>query len=436
MMLPRIQFRVFLTLPKQFKTSIQPLRLFSLRNSNNQRTLSRLFLTATALGGATSLVWMVKNKSKLVLAAEVLPYTATEISKMTFEAVTVESSLRDKNWMSDPITSVAQLEERKSEMRSRMELFIMGLQGKICKELEKVEEDKRFQVDKWSRPEGGGGVTCVIQDGMVFEKAGVNVSVVHGKLSKGAAAQMRSRGRTFKAEEPHFFACGISSVIHPRNPYVPTIHFNYRYFEILDDDGSVTSWFGGGTDLTPYIYNEDDFVHFHQTLKQACDKHDKQHYRNFKKWCDDYFHIIFRGERRGVGGIFFDDLETPTQEGAFDFLREAANAVLPSYVPLVLKHKHSGYSWSERQWQLLRRGRYVEFNLVYDRGTKFGLFTPGSRIESILMSLPLTARWEYNHEPEAGSAAAKLTRVLKNPVDWVEVEDVEVEGDVAAGAAA
>jgi len=304
-------------------------------------------------------------------------------------------------------------------MKRKMELFIMALQGKICKELQELEEDSKFQVDRWRRPEGGGGITCVIQDGMVFEKAGVNISVVNGNLSKAAASQMRSRGRKFQAEEPEFFACGISSVIHPRNPNVPTVHFNYRYFEITDTDGTKTAWFGGGTDLTPYTYNEEDFVHFHQTLKDACYEHADDKYEEYKKWCDNYFVIPFRGERRGVGGIFFDDLETPTLESAFDFVQSAGNSVLPSYAPLVAKHKHDGYTWSDRKWQLLRRGRYVEFNLVYDRGTKFGLFTPGSRIESILMSLPLNARWEYSHQPEAGSMEEKLMKVLKEPVDWI-----------------
>lgn len=350
--------------------------------------------------------------------------------------MTPSSSLKNKEWMTEPITPASVIEAEKDEMKRRMETFILGLQGQICKELENLEEDKKFLIDRWERPEGGGGITCVISDGMVFEKAGVNISVVHGKLSKNAVSQMRTRGKKFIADEPQFFACGISSVIHPRNPNVPTVHFNYRYFETEDSDGSKTAWFGGGTDLTPYIYNEKDFVHFHQTLKDACDKHSEDHYKNFKKWCDDYFVIPFRGECRGVGGIFFDDLEGPTLEDAFQFVQSAANAVLPSYAPLVEKHKHDGYTGADRRWQLLRRGRYVEFNLVYDRGTKFGLFTPGSRIESILMSLPLTARWEYNHKPRPGSTEEQLINVLKNPRDWIplkaEEEPVLTEASVAA----
>lgn len=200
---------------------------------------------------------------------------------------------------------------------------------------------------------------------------------------------------------------------------MPTIHFNYRYFEVKNNDGTSQWWFGGGTDLTPYYLDENDAKHFHQTLQKACDKHDPGYYAKFKKWCDDYFFITHRGERRGVGGIFFDDLDTPNQESAFEFVKSCAESVIPSYMPIVKKHKNDGYGYPERTWQLLRRGRYVEFNLIYDRGTKFGLYTPGARFESILMSLPLTARWEYMHEPKVNSKESKLLEVLKNPKDWV-----------------
>lgn len=201
---------------------------------------------------------------------------------------------------------------------------------------------------------------------------------------------------------------------------VPTIHFNYRYFEVTNKDGSTQWWFGGGTDLTPYYLNEEDAKHFHRTLKSACDQHNPTYYEKFKKWCDDYFHIPHRGERRGVGGIFFDDLDTPSQQEAYKFVESCAEAVIPSYIPLVKQHKNDGYGYAERQWQLLRRGRYVEFNLIYDRGTKFGLYTPGARYESILMSLPLVAKWEYMHEPSQNSKEGKLVEVLKNPRDWLE----------------
>ncbi|KXJ21207.1 Oxygen-dependent coproporphyrinogen-III oxidase, mitochondrial [Exaiptasia diaphana] len=196
---------------------------------------------------------------------------------------------------------------------------------------------------------------------------------------------MKSRGKEFKGNNLPFFACGISSVIHPRNPMVPTMHFNYRYFEVTDDDGKKHCWFGGGTDLTPYYLNKN-----------------------------------VSGECRGIGGIFFDDLDKPSEEELFQFVKACASAVIPAYIPLVEQHKDDPYTEKEREWQLLRRGRYVEFNLVYDRGTKFGLYTPGSRIESILMSLPLTARWEYMHVPEKGSREEELLEVLRNPVDWAE----------------
>lgn len=296
-------------------------------------------------------------------------------------------------FMANPITPFDTLRQNRNEMRTQMELMIMKIQADFCRQLEGEENfGKKFQVDRWERKEGGGGITCVLQDGDVFEKAGVNISVVSGNLPPAAAQQMRVRGRHLKEGGTlPFFATGVSCVIHPRNPYVPTIHFNYRYFEVTEPDGNKVWWFGGGTDLTPYYLNEEDAKHFHRTLKNACDEHDMTYYPKFKEWCDKYFHIPHRGETRGVGGIFFDDLETPTQEDCFEFVKTCAESVAPSYVPLVKKHKNDQYGDRERTWQLLRRGRYVEFNLIYDRGTKFGLYTPGARYESILMSLPLTA---------------------------------------------
>ncbi|XP_066273657.1 oxygen-dependent coproporphyrinogen-III oxidase-like [Branchiostoma lanceolatum] len=328
-------------------------------------------------------------------------------------------------FMAQPITDMATLQQG-SDMRSRMELLILRVQSDVCKaieELESTEGDKKFLIDRWERKEGGGGISCVLQDGQVFEKAGVNISIVLGNLPPAAVRQMRARGKEFKTKDDSglpFFAAGVSSVIHPRSPNVPTIHFNYRYFEVVEEDGTRQWWFGGGTDLTPSYLDTEDVVHFHSTLKDACDKHDKSLYPKFKKWCDDYFTIPHRGECRGVGGIFFDDVDEPSQEDAFRFVQSCADAVLPSYVPIVKKQMTHGYGLAERQWQLLRRGRYVEFNLVYDRGTKFGLATPGARIESILMSLPLAARWEYCHDPAPGSPEAKMVEVLKNPRDWVE----------------
>lgn len=322
-------------------------------------------------------------------------------------------------FMAIPITSLEKLANTPDDMKTKMELMIMKVQSDVCKALE-TEDGGKFKVDRWTRKEGGGGVTCVMQNGKVFEKAGVNISVVEGHLPPSAVTQMRSRGKNLQDGKLPFYAAGISAVIHPVNPMVPTIHFNYRYFEV--QNGNETQWwFGGGTDLTPYYLNTADCIHFHNTLKQACDKHDKTYYPKFKKWCDDYFHVVHRGERRGVGGIFFDDLDTPDQEKCFSFVTDCANAVLPSYVPLVQRHKIANYTKVEREWQLLRRGRYVEFNLIYDRGTKFGLYTPGARYESILMSLPLYAKWEYMHEPSSESPEGILLEVLRNPKDWVDV---------------
>ncbi|XP_077977211.1 oxygen-dependent coproporphyrinogen-III oxidase-like [Glandiceps talaboti] len=355
------------------------------------------------------------------VGGSVICYGIYQKKNVTVEARTKGTTLpvKMKHFMAEPITDLETL-QKGDTMKNRMELYITDLQAKICRELEDLDIDKQFVVDRWTRTEGGGGISCVLQDGSVFEKGGVNISVVKGKLPPAAVQQMKSRGKDIGEGPLPFFAAGISAVIHPRNPMVPTIHFNYRYFEVEKPDGKTLWWFGGGTDLTPYYLDEQDVVHFHSTLKDACDKHDPKHYENFKKWCDKYFYIPHREECRGVGGIFFDDLDSPSQEDVFQFIQSCGNAVLPSYVPIVKKHKADNYGWRQRKWHLLRRGRYVEFNLVYDRGTKFGLYTPGSRTESILMSLPLTARWEYMHEPKDGSQEADLVAVLKNPRQWVQ----------------
>ncbi|CAF0870183.1 unnamed protein product [Brachionus calyciflorus] len=323
--------------------------------------------------------------------------------------------------LTNTITDENELRANSSQMKNRMEAFITNLQGKIIKKLQSFEPETKFKVDRWLRKEGGGGITCIIEDGQVFERGAVNISVVSGMLPKAAVNEMRARGKTSipAGKDLPFFACGISSVIHPRNPYVPTVHFNYRYFELEVAPNKFEWWFGGGTDLTPYYLDENDVKHFHSELKKACDKNDKSYYLKFKKWCDEYFVISHRNECRGVGGIFFDDLDKPDQDKVFEFVKSCGNSVLPSYIPLIEKNKDKGYGYKEREWQLLRRGRYVEFNLVYDRGTKFGLLTPGSRIESILVSLPQTAKWTYKHEPEVGSEEHKLFQVLKNPKDWL-----------------
>lgn len=368
-------------------------------------------------------------------------------------------NLEEPNYfMAEPVTDKNLLRKEKDQMRRRMELFILNVQKNVFTSLMAIEEealndstdstitfktldeipsrvDDMIKVDRWVRKEGGGGITCIIQNGRVFEKAGVNISVVHGFLPPAAVQQMKSRGKQFsslvnESTQIPFFAAGVSSVIHPRNPNVPTIHFNYRYFEVEQQDptksldssinkSSNMWWFGGGTDLTPYLLDEEDCKHFHRELKMACDKHDSGYYAKFKKWCDDYFYIVHRNERRGIGGLFFDDIDSPDQERAFSFVRSCAHHILPSYMPLVRKNMHKSFTEQDRDWQLLRRGRYAEFNLVYDRGTKFGLFTPGARYESILMSLPLYAKWLYCHEPEPDSNHAKLLDVLKVPKQWV-----------------
>lgn len=355
--------------------------------------------------------------------------------------------LQDVNaFVAEPITDRQILMDEKHLMKRRMEIFILSVQRNVFEELKRLEnaakltklpvpsdkgapEEDKVVIDRWIRKEGGGGITCIIQNGEVFEKAGVNISVVYGNLPQPAIQQMKSRGKQFSKSikdttEIPFFAAGVSSVIHPRNPNVPTIHFNYRYFEVeqpTEDENKkeLMWWFGGGTDLTPYLLDEKDCIHFHSELKKACDKHDKSYYKRFKKWCDDYFYIVHRKERRGVGGLFFDDIDYPDQEKAFGFVRSCAQHILPSYIPLVEKNARKAFTPEDREWQLLRRGRYTEFNLVYDRGTKFGLFTPGARYESILMSLPLYAKWLYCHEPEADSKYSRLQAVLREPKDWI-----------------
>ncbi|KAI9680297.1 MAG: Coproporphyrinogen-III oxidase [Trizodia sp. TS-e1964] len=334
-----------------------------------------------------------------------------------------------------------------SPMRLRMEAFIKEQQREIVAQLEALDGGGRFRIDKWDRPAGGGGISCLLQDGKVFEKAGVNTSVVYGQLPRAAIEQMRINHRSMAPDTDSlgFFAAGISIVLHPVNPMAPTVHLNYRYFETFQEDGTQQAWwFGGGTDLTPSYLFDEDVIHFHQKIKDACDKHDRAFYPNFKKWCDRYFFIKHRGESRGVGGIFFDDLDGAAQpqgdlkapvyssgveaaeeigqkdqEELFSFVQSCLLAFLPSYLPIMHRRKDMKFTPEEKQWQQLRRGRYVEFNLLYDRGTSFGLNTPGARVESILMSLPLNARWQYMHEPEKGSREDRILQVLKKPIEWV-----------------
>ncbi|KAJ1035053.1 hypothetical protein NDA18_000655 [Ustilago nuda] len=363
-------------------------------------------------------------------------------------------------------------------MRKRMETYIKLLQYNIVSALSQEEPKARFLIDSWLRKEGGEGISCVLQDGSTFEKAGVNISVVHGMLPPAAIRQMSAdhaglmdktgyklEGKDADVKGLPFYAAGLSLVVHPKNPFAPTVHFNYRYFELTHPeklaDGSpnprhpknrkggqgdnepVAWWFGGGTDLTPIYLFDEDAKHFHSTLKEAADKHDASFYPTWKKWCDRYFLLPHRGEARGVGGIFFDDLTLPqwadtnsakayvplsdgtkptpatplvpsissskqhNQDTLFATVRSLGDAFLPAYLPLVQKRKNTPYTEVHERWQQIRRGRYVEFNLVYDRGTKFGLQTPGARIESILMSLPLKARWEYMERYSGGGAQGR-----------------------------
>ncbi len=286
------------------------------------------------------------------------------------------------------------------------------LQDDICAALEKTDGQATFKEDKWERPGGGGGRTRVIEEGAVFEKGGVNFSAVHGELDPKMLKTLEMPEGNNK-----FFATGVSIVIHPNSPMVPIIHMNVRYFEL---DGGI-SWFGGGIDLTPIYINETQACWFHQQLKLACDAHDFAYYSHYKKWADDYFYNKHRNETRGVGGIFFDRLKPSaekTKEELFAFVQDVGRAFAPTYTELVRQNKELAFTEQQKEWQLLRRGRYVEFNLVYDRGTKFGLETEG-RVESILMSLPRYAGWAYNHQTVAGSEEEKTLSLLKKDIDWV-----------------
>ncbi|MBA9073427.1 coproporphyrinogen III oxidase [Flavobacterium gossypii] len=300
-------------------------------------------------------------------------------------------------------------------MKNKFYAYIQNLQDTITAGLEKVDGQAKFKEDIWERAEGGGGRTRVIENGAVFEKGGVNISAVHGPLPKAMQAY-------FNVGDVDFFACGLSLVIHPKNPKVPTVHANWRYFEMYDKEGNtVNQWFGGGQDLTPYYLFEEDAKHFHQTCKSACDKHNPEFYPKFKKQCDDYFWNAHRNEARGIGGLFFDHCKASeefTLQNWYDFVTEVGNSFLEAYVPIVEKRKNLEYSQENRNWQEIRRGRYVEFNLVHDKGTLFGLKTNG-RIESILMSLPPHVQWVYDHHPEAGSEEEKLIKILENPIDWL-----------------
>lgn len=300
-------------------------------------------------------------------------------------------------------------------MKEKFYRFIEGLQDRITSKLEEIDGKVKFQEDIWKREEGGGGRTRVIENGNVFEKGGVNISAVFGPLAPAMQ-------QYFKVGDVDFFACGLSLVIHPKNPMVPTVHANWRYFEMYEKDGTVIDqWFGGGQDLTPYYLFEEDAVHFHQVSKKACNPHGFSFYTEYKRKCDEYFWNAHRNEARGIGGLFFDYLKEDGQmkiEDWYDFVTDVGNSFLQAYVPIVEKRKRLPYSEENKKWQEIRRGRYVEFNLVHDKGTLFGLKTNG-RIESILMSLPPHVQWVYDHHPKPGSEEEKLIKVLENPIDWI-----------------
>jgi len=290
--------------------------------------------------------------------------------------------------------------------------YLTGLQDRIVSRLEAVD-GKPFRRDAWLRPEGGGGVSCLIEEGSIFERGGVNFSHVTGKALPASATAARPdlAGRSFQA-------MGVSLVLHPRNPYVPTVHMNVRFFVAEKAGAEPVSWFGGGMDLTPYYGFEEDAVHFHRTCREALEPFGAQTHARFKKWCDEYFYLKHRGEPRGIGGIFFDDLSEPDFDTCFALVRSVGDHFVGAYAPIVERRRNLSFGETERDFQAYRRGRYVEFNLVYDRGTLFGLQS-GGRTESILMSLPPVVKWRYDWRPETGTPEARLYTDFLTARDWI-----------------
>jgi coproporphyrinogen III oxidase len=300
-------------------------------------------------------------------------------------------------------------------MKDKFFKYLHELQDTITSKLEMIDGSSVFKEDIWKRPEGGGGRTRIIENGTIFEKGGVNISGVHGKLPTSMESY-------FNVKNVDFFACGLSLVLHPKNPMAPTVHANWRYFEMYNKKGEVMDqWFGGGQDLTPYYLFEEDAVHFHQICKAACDKHNPDFYLTYKNRCDTYFYNSHREEARGIGGLFFDYCKSSQEISMsqwYDFVKEVGDSFLEAYVPILEKRVQLPFTKEQQNWQEIRRGRYVEFNLVHDKGTLFGLKTNG-RIESILMSLPPKVQWVYDHQPAPKSEEEKLIRVLKTPKKWV-----------------
>lgn len=297
--------------------------------------------------------------------------------------------------------------------KAAVKKYLLTLQDTICKELETEDGKGNFEEDNWQRPEGGGGRSRVMENGAVIEKGGVNFSHVFGNQlpPSATAARPELAGRGFEA-------MGVSLVIHPHNPFVPTSHANVRFFIAEREGEAPVWWFGGGYDLTPYYADENDCIAWHQCAKDACDPFGKSIYPRFKSWCDEYFFLKHRNEARGVGGLFFDDFNELGFEKSFALLQAVGDSYIKAYRPIVSRRKETPFNEAQKEFQLFRRGRYVEFNLVFDRGTLFGLQS-GGRTESILMSLPPTVKWQYNWRPEAGSAEAELTEKFLPHRDWV-----------------
>ena len=293
--------------------------------------------------------------------------------------------------------------------------FLLNLQDQICLALENEDGTAKFAEDPWERPEGGGGRSRILENGEVFEQAGVNFSYVRGINLPASATAKRP-----ELVNRQFHAMGVSLVIHPKNPYVPTSHANVRFLIAEKEGAPAIWWFGGGFDLTPFYPFNEDVIHWHTTALNACEPFGQEVYPTYKKWCDDYFYLPHRHETRGIGGLFFDDLNEWGFEQSFAFMQSVGNHYTKAYIPIVQKRKDTPYSESERQFQLYRRGRYVEFNLVYDRGTLFGLQSNG-RTESILMSMPPLARWQYNWSPEPGSPEAVLYERYLKPQNWLDI---------------
>ncbi|PSR57494.1 oxygen-dependent coproporphyrinogen oxidase [Adhaeribacter arboris] len=298
-------------------------------------------------------------------------------------------------------------------MKKEIEAWFRGFQDRLCTAVEACDGRATFQEDEWQHETGGGGRSRVIQNGAIFEKGGVNFSAVSGDMPATAAAKLLM-------PDTRYFATGVSVVLHPVNPLIPITHMNVRYLEV----GTGEAWFGGGIDLTPIYLDVKQARYFHEQLKAVCDQHHPNYYSRFKQWADDYFYLPHRHETRGIGGIFFDRLtpseEELTLEQLFAFVQAVADSFAPTYTTIVNQNRNLPFNDRQKEWQLLRRGRYVEFNLVHDRGTKFGLET-GGRVESILMSLPTYASWKYNFKPEPGSEEEKTQQFLKKNVDWLRV---------------